>query len=428
MRILAIFFVFVSTFLCAQTDSVYTERYIDRSTRFAQITVGGDVLMLGGGEADYGRNGSNGRTRYGNTFIPRLSIGGLHFWDHAEFYVSFPLSFLAIARHEAVTQDLVNLEGIETGARVYPWKLRPRAVRPFVGLSFRLKEFSLGVNSNDFPKGYPTFQKMITPVQAGVSYAKRSFLVSVSTYYQPLEAAHYYTTPLQTGSATFQNFSFNLSIVRYWDSDRHMRNQKSVRQLNVMDSILRVEKKMSTWYWGIGPSVGLQMSSSQFLKDNYPYLANDYAGGFMPDFTFGRFFEKPDMNIGVSYRTFGSSLRGFDTEVRMRRHSFMLEAYKNLFNYLGFVPYIGVTGSMENLTTTVNGTAYAETKPAVGLIFGWDIRVTKTGTNILRTNLRWIPDLHMTIDDKKMMYDQLEFNFIQWVQLIGRKKVYQKYR
>ena len=105
----------------------------------------------------------------------------------------------------------------------------------------------------------------------------------------------------------------------------------------------------------------------------------------------------------------------------------MIEAYKNLFNYLGFVPFVGFTGSIENLTTTVNGFAYSETKPAVGVIFGWDIRVTKTGTSLLRTNLRWIPDLHMTIDGKKMMFNQLEFNFIQWVQFIGRKKVYQKY-
>lgn len=109
------------------------------------------------------------------------------------------------------------------------------------------------------------------------------------------------------------------------------------------------------------------------------------------------------------------------------RHSFMLEAYKNIFNYLGFVPYVGVTGSIENLTTTINGIAYSETKPAVGIIVGWDIRVTKTGTNLLRTNLRWTPNLHMNIQGKKIMYDQIEFNFIQWVQFIGRKKVLQKH-
>jgi len=59
--------------------------------------------------------------------------------------------------------------------------------------------------------------------------------------------------------------------------------------------------------------------------------------------TFGRFFAKPDMNVGISYRTPGDPFTGIYTEVEVRRHSFMMEAYKNLFNYLGFVPYAGVT-------------------------------------------------------------------------------------
>lgn len=134
------------------------------------------------------------------------------------------------------------------------------------------------------------------------------------------------------------------------------------------------------------------------------------------------------MNVGVSFRTLGDRLTGFNTEIRLRRYSFMLETYKNLFNWLGFVPFVGVTGSVENLRANVNGTEYQETKPALGLIFGWDIRVTKTGTSLLRTNLRWIPDLHLEIEGDKMMFDHLEFNFIQWVQFIGRKKAYEKYR
>jgi hypothetical protein len=427
MRLIAFALIFLSSILKAQTDTVYSMKYIDRSTRFAQLTLGGDLLILTSGQTDFPKNGLIRNVGYGNTVIPRLSIGGLHFWEHADFYVSFPLSFLAIANQPADVEDAVNLEGIETGARVYPWKIKPNSLRPFVGISFRLKEFSLGPKSRDFIHGYPVFQKMTNPLQVGVTYASKKHLISVSAYYNSLQRADTYVAPNQVGNTTFKTWSLNVSLVRYWDSDRNMRNKSSVRQLNVMDSLLRKEKRMSAWYWGIGPSAGLQMSQSEFLKETYPYLYNDNANGIMPDITFGRFFEKPDMNIGLSYRTLGSTLKGFDTEVRLRRHSFMIEAYKNLFNYLGFVPFVGVTGSIENLTTTVNGFAYAETKPAIGVIFGWDIRVTKTGTSLLRTNLRWIPDLHMTIDSKKMMFNQLEFNFIQWVQFIGRKKAYLKY-
>lgn len=411
----------------AQTDTVYTMKYIDRSTKFAQMTLGGDVLMLGAGQTDYLINGVRGNTTYGNTFIPRVTIGGLHFWNHADFYVSFPLSFLAMANHPTEIRGAVNLEGIETGARVYPWKIKPNTIRPFLGVSFRLKEFSLGANSNDYANGYPVFQKMTAPIQVGVTYASQKYLLSCSAYYNDLQTAPVFISSTRVGVATLQPWSFNISLVRYWDSDRHARSKRSVRAMNMMDSVLRKGKRMSAWYWGIGPSAGLQMSKSDFLKECYPYLYHDHASGLMPDITFGRFFEKPDLNIGLSYRTFGSNLKGFDTHIRLRRHSLMLEAYKNLFNYLGFVPFAGLTGSIENLTTTVNGFAYSETRPAIGIIFGWDIRVTKTGTSLLRTNLRWIPDLHMAIDGKKMMFNQLEFNFIQWVQMIGRKKVYRKH-
>jgi hypothetical protein len=107
----------------------------------------------------------------------------------------------------------------------------------------------------------------------------------------------------------------------------------------------------------------------------------------------------------------------------------MLEAYKNLFNWLGFVPFAGVTVSLEHLRAEVNNRLYRESKPALGFIFGWDIRVTKTGTNLLRTNLRWIPDLHLDIEGERLMFNHnhLEFNFIQYVHFIGRGKVYEQY-
>jgi len=166
----------------------------------------------------------------------------------------------------------------------------------------------------------------------------------------------------------------------------------------------------------------------RLFKKNCSDLYDNFICGGSPDITFGLVFNKPDMNIGFSYRTLGSKMQGFDDKVSIRRHSIMLESYKNLFNWLGFVPFAGLTASIENLNVNVNGQKYSETKPAIGFIFGWDIRVTKTGTSLLRTNLRWTPNLHIAIDNKKMMFDNLEFNFIQWVQFIGRKRIYKKYQ
>ena len=57
---------------------------------------------------------------------------------------------------------------------------------------------------------------------------------------------------------------------------------------------------------------------------------------------------------------------------------------------------------------------YSQIKPAFGIICGWDIKPTKAESWLLRTNLRYSP-VSMTVDNKKVAYDYIEFNFIQLV-------------
>jgi hypothetical protein len=424
---LLVIFICVAFSTWAQKDSVYTYRYIDRSTRFGWTTLGGDVLTLQGGKAQFQRGAELGSARITPTFIPRLTIGGVHFWGHADFYVTFPLSFLAQQEVPTSFSSMQHLEGIETGARVYPFALKPASIRPFVGVSMRLKTYSHETSDDNNRFGGADFQRMVSPLQVGASYATDKYIISLAAHHVFMQKARYYDAPGTPVDITFEPWSFNISYLRYWDTDKGMRGRKSVAVLNRMHEILEKENRLSAWYWGVGPSAGLQTSRSPFLRSNFAYLYNDYFGGFMPDITFGRFFSKANANVGVSYRTIGDRVEAFDTRIRLRRHSYMLETYKFLFNWLGFAPYAGVTTSIEQLSVNVNGVRYSDTKPALGLIFGWDIRVTETGTNTLRTNLRYIPNLHLDVNGEAMMFDHLEFNFIQWVQFIGRKKAYKKY-
>jgi hypothetical protein len=401
-------------------DTVYTRSYIDRSTSFAWTTYGGDGLILGGGSVSTATTQED----FNATFIPRFTIGGIHFWGHTDFYVSFPLSFLSLQATPKGFKDLEYLQGIETGLKVYPLALKVGRVSPYLGTSFRLLSFKHELEGTTYEHGGSEWQKMIFPVHTGISYTSKKYIWNVGVTYQALQKIESYSAAGQLAEVRFNPLSFQIGLTRHIDIDRGMRNDQSVNQENLKHSILKKKNRLSSWYWGVGPSAGLQISKSPYLQTNFPHLYNNFIGGFMPDITFGRFFNKPDMNAGLSYRTLGSTLKGFDDRVVVRRHSFMVESYKNLFNWLGFVPFAGVTGSIENLNVEVNGTTYSETKPAIGFIFGWDIRVTKTGTNLLRTNLRWVPGLNLEIEGEEMMFDNLEFNFIQWVQFIGRKKAY----
>ncbi|MEO0334320.1 MAG: hypothetical protein AAF223_22050, partial [Bacteroidota bacterium] len=278
---------------CAQAQvdtTVYTQEYIDRSTKFAWFTLGGDILMLPGGDTEFLQNEAIQNTSFGNTFIPRITLGGIHFWGHADFYVTFPLSFLSLQNKPDFFDQLSYSQGVETGMRVYPLKLQPQRVSPFVGISFRSLSYQHTIDEDEYPEESPRYRRMIAPLQFGATYTTNKYLITASAYYQFQDEINYSISPTQTGRTTFNPVSFNLSFLRYWDTDRFMRNPKVVRDLNNQYHVLQKENRLSTWYWGLGPSAGLQMSKSGYLERNFPYLYDEYSSAFMPDITFGRFF------------------------------------------------------------------------------------------------------------------------------------------
>jgi len=300
--------------------------------------------------------------------------------------------------------------------------LQPKRVSPFVGISLRRVRFSQEAEESGFENGVPSYGRFISPIQFGLTHTTNKWHISISSYYNFQNEFDYFISRTQQASVELDNFSFNLSLLRYIDSDRYLRKKEIVSQINRGYEILEEEKKMSAWFIGLGPSAALQTSKSSLFRENFPFFVDNYAAAILPDISFGRYFHKADMNVNLTYRTYGNKYRGFDSEITTRRHSIGIESVKFLFNYLGFVPYVGPVVSYESLRTTVNGTDYTDNKVAVGITFGWDIRVTKVASSLLRTNLRYYPDLHMKVEGEKMMFNDIEFNFIQWVYFIGRKK------
>ncbi|MBC8155446.1 MAG: hypothetical protein H7Z72_21365 [Bacteroidetes bacterium] len=409
-------------------DTVYSATYLRKSTSFAWLHYGGDLLRLPGGQTSF----AAGTASFTGKVVPRLTVGGMHFWGHADFYVTFPLSFVSRSKPSAVFADGTYQEGVETGIRLYPWALAPNRLTPYVGVCFKRQAYGQQEKGAPYGEGYPELDRFIKPLQAGITYSTDRFHLTAGVYYQANRNARYYYSPNASGPLTFRPLTINAGVVRYIDTDRSMAQPNGVQQQNLKEYILRRHKKQSSWYAGIGPSVALQLRKSSFFRVNYPYLYDDMIGGVMPDLTFGYYAAKPDLTVGLSYRTMGTHLTAYGTDIRLRRHSVMLEGYKFLFNYLGFVPYIGPTFSMEYLSATVVGKGerrqYTQTQPAIGLIAGWDIRVTRTGSSLFRTNLRYIPGLQLKIGQESIRFDHLEFNFIQYVRFLGRNRLYRQYQ
>lgn len=423
MKKISCLLLFLFPFICwSQSDSAYTQDYIYKSTKFAWLTIGGDINYLTGGKTQRLVNSQLESTEFGTNIFPRLTIGGIHFWGHADFYVSFPLSFLSYQEKVGGLKELSHINGVETGARIYPFKLEKGSLRPFVGISFRRLSFQQEEENSNYSNGTPAYGRFIQPLQFGATFTNKKWHFSASAYYNYQSEFNYFISPNQEAVVKLDPLSFNISILRHLDTDAGMRNSRNIAMANVAHQILEKKKRLSAWFYGIGPSSALQMTQSSFLKVNFPYFYDQYSASILPDLSFGRYFHKADLNVNLSYRTYGDEYEGFDNKIEIRRHSLGVESTKALFNWLGFVPFLGAAITYENMATDVNGRGFRSEQVAAGIVFGWDIRVTKTTTGLLRTNLRYFPNLHMDIGGEKMMYDHLEFNFIQWVQFIGRKK------
>ncbi len=146
----------------------------------------------------------------------------------------------------------------------------------------------------------------------------------------------------------------------------------------------------------------------------------------MPDFTAGYYVHKPDLNFAIAYRSYGTATDTYGVLQQLKRRSILFEATKYLFDYHGFVPFIGPALSYENLAFEEK---FEEEAPisrqdnlfGYGLTFGWDIRPNRIQNWLLRTNLRWYPDLNLSINaDTYISFNNIEFNFIQLVIFPGR--------
>lgn len=162
----------------AQSDSTYTFNYLDKSTRFAWLTYGGDLNALTGGSTQQFLNGTKQKSDFGPSLMPRLTIGGIHFWGHADFYVTFPLSFLTLQDAPAGIEELEVYQGVETGMRLYPLKLQASRVSPFVGISFRRLRFTQESEDKISSNGVPSYGRFIHPVQIGITYTSARWHIS----------------------------------------------------------------------------------------------------------------------------------------------------------------------------------------------------------------------------------------------------------
>jgi hypothetical protein len=335
----------------------------------------------------------------------RLIIGGMHFWGHADFLLTIPVYR---SRREGYAS------GVETAFRYFPWRVRDQVVRPFAGVALSSSRFRKGEGA--------ALSWQDVPLSAGLMYQRGAWLLEGSATWNPQRNRTYYTGRDELATLQAPAWQFSLGLKWLFDSTLSAeKDWKSGRTAILTDTLAKL-KRLNGWTLAIGPSSAFYMKDAGTNTSLFPYLHQHKSARIFPEFGLGYYWHKPDLQVNLAYRHMHSEQKAFDETQRAGRRSLTLEGYRFLADYHGFVPFAGLHLSLENLRLTQTGqTDLQRTLVRPGITFGWDIRPNRIQLFYLRTNLRWTPALYLShASGQRFHFDQLEFNFIQFVLFPGR--------
>jgi len=374
--------------------------------RFAQSTFGFDIRQYSsrGTETWILDEGVPISRELIPTTESRILIGGTHFWGHADFYIG--ITFLKSGASEFGSS-------VETGLKVFPWRIEHHKLRPFVGISWQ----TLG-----FKQGEGTLQQGSTfPIQAGMSFLHKEHLVELTANYFPQRNLAYYIDPAMNTDIKLPGLSIGLSYKYMIDGTLSAEKNWQSGHTQWLTDTLSTLNRLNGFTLGLGISSGIFLKDAEYNTEVAPYLGQHRFSSVFPELGLGYYFHKPDVQINLAYRRNTSKLEAFQHSQKLIRSAWSLEAFKFLSDYHGFAFFLGGVISYEILKEKEimpNGEPILTKSDMIrpGVIFGWDIRPNRIQSWYLRTNLRWIPGLKIEKPgNRSVSLDQLEFNFIQLV-------------
>jgi len=408
-------FALMTFFTVNSTAQVYVEKQTRH--RFAQMNVGMDLMMHTGGQTSFLDNSGEIISRkIENGFSPRILIGGTHFWGHADFVLAIP-----VYNKEQIenNQSLSYTSGVETIFKYYPWRIENNKLRPYIGTSIAPFNYSQDDGLREYGDG-PSRSLTRLPLLGGITYNTKNHIFSagvsynydskIDYYIDPLTIAEIETPPLSVSIGYKYMFETTLGAEKSWENGR----------TQAVTDTLASRGKLDAFFIGVGLSSAWSLGATEYNKEQFPFIPG-YDTQLMADYTLGYYFHKPDLDISLNYRGYTSGASAFTTAQAARRRSLGLEIKKYLFDYNGFVPFLGPVISYENLVFAEQiednpRQRWDDNQLGYGLTFGWDIRPNRLQGFLLRTNLRYFPSLKIeNVNGSTVNFDNIEFNFIQLV-------------
>ncbi|HAS40317.1 MAG TPA: hypothetical protein DCS93_07550 [Microscillaceae bacterium] len=356
---------------------------------------------------------------------PYLNWGGFHFWGHAEFYVTFPLSNLNQILNPNEDTSFEMNHSVATGVRFFPWAFREGRIRPYVGLGWSALTFKQIIKPEENqPEHYKDF--LLVP-EVGLLYGYKNFAVRVGARYFQDNKWRYPITKTTFADINTPKYSFYAGLAYSFESSKNVdpKLQKKWNNYPTISKVSTSATRFGDFFVGIGPSVSFSLEKSTFNEQNFPHLQNQLSSQSYFDIALGYQFNKANLFTALSFRNPTYETKGYGTEQTIQKTSLLLEVNKFLTDYSGFAPYIGLNVAYDHFKYSEKielGTReIISRKVEPGVTFGWDIVPGKTDEAwILRTNLRWYPLSSFDVDGQKFDFSQLEYNLIQLVFYPGR--------
>ena len=340
---------------------------------------------------------------------PAVNIGATHFWGHADFYVSITTADISLG--ENTIENKYSL-GTFTGLRLYPYPTEVGKVRPYVGYAFSPYRYEQ-VNPSDGVFKHTAVKSMYN---AGLAYQLPSAYITLEYGRTANPSFESYLSRSQTGSDAFPASMFQLGINIAIET-----TSPAASPMNRKANDVFAASNADGLFVAAGPSSAFPIQSSSYVTDYRPYLNDKSMPLIFPDFAAGYHFTKFDFIIAAASRRTIQKRNAFNYTSRLQRQSLNFEGYKFLFDYHGFVPFLGAGIGREYLELTrtefgVSADLVTEQIWSPNIVFGWDIRPSVKGDWwVLRTNLRYYPTLQLDLAEGALSQQHLEFNFIQLV-------------
>lgn len=388
--------------------------------RFAQLLVGADFVYFPsqGNTFQFQEDGNIRDFTPPASLVPRINIAGTHFWGHANFYVSIPISNVLDGAVPDGGEITFN-PGVETGLRLYPWRIERGKVRPFAGAAFAMADWK-----QSSPEGTGDFGNVPRiPLQAGLTYQYGNWLVELGAGRTLNNELDYYTSRQNFTSIELPSTYLWLGLNLQLETTLAMEPDYLSGKSEAWAEKAAEAKALSGFSLAVGPSAAFIQGGDIRNEQLYPAFGRNRDPSAFAEFGLGYYYYPWDGHLNLAYRSNRSDRSAYGQEQTLRRRSLALEAYKFLFDFHGFVPFVGPHLSREwlELEESVDGTSVfrdTDQRWAGGITFGWDIRPDDLQPFLLRTNLRYTPMRSFN----QVSMSQLEFNFIQLVIYPGRGK------